>query len=426
MQARVKISRRQKLILGCGLGFVGAIVLAAAIVAALPGTATPFMASPEVKSAVEGNTAFALDLYQKLKVQPGNLFFSPYSISSALAMTWAGARKQTESEMARTLHFSLPQEKLHPAFGALSARMNKVQRWNRITLTTANSLWCEQDYPFVNTFLNLVRANYQGDARQVDFKNSAQAACSEINDWVQGKTKGRIKGVIGPGQISPDTRLILCNAIYFKGRWQTQFKTEDTRPMPFFVETNQTVTVPMMRQESPFKITIDDDDSVEMLELPYSGADLSMIILLPMADFEKSTLPDLEQKLTPKNLHAWLEKLDQTGLNKAWVQLPRFATTQSFDLANDLKSLGMSSAFNSNADFSGMETTTNLFISGVIHKAFVEVNEAGTEAAAVAWVQAKTKSQPNSFNANHPFIFLLRENGSGTILFLGRVVDPTK
>ncbi len=423
LNVRSEISPRQKLIVRCGLVFVGAVALAMGIVAALPQTTTPFTASPEVRSAVEGNTAFALDLYLRLKKQPGNLFFSPYSISSALAMTYAGARKQTEREMARTLHFNLAQTNLHEAFGALSARMNKVQRWNRITLMTANSLWCQQDYPFAKSFLDLVRIRYDGVARQVDFKHDAQADGAEINEWVEQKTKGKIKGIIGRGQLTSDTRLILCNAIYFKGTWQNQFKTSDTKPMYFEVNTNQVVTVPMMWQKSEFKMTHNDNDTVEMLELPYSGTDLSMIIILPVAI---PYMPDLEQQLTLEHLHAWIAMLDQARLEQTAVVLPRFTTAQTLDLANELKSLGMSSAFNSSADFSGIEATTNLFISDVMHTAFVEVNETGTEAAAVTLVQAKTKGMPKSFRADHPFIYLIRENGSGTILFIGRIIDPTK
>jgi serine protease inhibitor len=431
LHVRLGISRRQKLIVRCGLGFVCAIVLALGIVAALPQTATPFTASPEVKSAVESNTAFALDLYQKLKEKPGNLFFSPYSISSALAMSYAGARNQTERQMARTLHFNLAQTNLHDAFGALGVRMNKVQRWNRITLLTANSLWCQQDYPFEKSFLDLVRIRYGGDARQVDFKKSAEAAGTAMNEWVEEKTKGEIKGIIGMGQLTPYTRLILCNAIYFKGNWQNQFKTSDTKPMNFGVNTNQAVTVPMMWQKSEFKMTHNDDGTVEMLELPYSGTDLCMIIFLPVAipyvpGFEHFSLPDLEQRLTLENLHAWTAMLDQARLEETSVVLPRFTTAQTFDLANELKSLGMSSAFNDSADFSGIKATTNLFISDVIHKAFVEVNETGTEAAAVSLALVKTRGMTRSFRADHPFIFLIRENGSGTILFIGRIIDPTK
>ncbi len=425
LQARIQLFKH-KLIVRWSLGLVGAIVVALVVVKALPATPIRFRASPEVKSAVEGNTAFALDLYQKLKEQPGNLFFSPYGISSALAMTWAGARNQTEIEMARTLHFNLPQEKLDAAFGALSTRMNQVQHWNHVTLTTANALWCQRDYPFAESFLNLVRTDYDADARQADFKNAAQAARGEINDWVLSKTKGNIKGIIAPGQITPETRLILCNAIYFKGKWQTQFEAKYTKPAPFYIETNQTVTVPMMRQEDAFKMARSDDDSLEMLELPYQGADLSMIILLPMADLERSTLSDLEQKLSPENLHSWLEKLDQAASEETSVDLPRFETTESLDLTNDLMALGMASTFSSNADFSGMDPKTNLFITDVLHKAFLKVDEAGTEASAAASIRASALMEHPSFIANHPFIFLIRDNGSGSILFLGRVVDPTK
>jgi len=201
------------------LGFLCVIVLVLIIIPFHRETSIPFTASPEVKSAVEGNTAFALDLYQKLKDQPGNLFFSPYSISTSLAMTYAGAQGQTESEMAKALHFNLAQTNLPMAFGALGARMNQIQRWNRITLTTANSLWCQQDYRFTDAFLDLVHKYYDAEARHVDFKRSPQAASSEINQWVERKTKGKIKDVVEPGQFADLTQFVLCDAIYFKGKW---------------------------------------------------------------------------------------------------------------------------------------------------------------------------------------------------------------
>jgi serpin B len=399
---------------------------------ARPETPIPFTASPEVKSAVDGNTAFALDLYQKLKDQPGNLFFSPYSISTALAMTYAGARGQTETEMARTLHFNLAQTNLPVAFGALGARMNRIQRWNRITLTTANSLWCQQDYRFTDTFLNLIHKFYLADARQVDFKHSAPAAAREINGWVERKTKRKIKDAVAPGQFTYYTRLVLCDAIYFKGKWQHQFKVRDTKPAPFHVTTNETVTVPMMSQKAHFKAARSDDDSVELLELPYSGTDLSMIILLPqvgyrMSDEEPPGLPDLERKLTADNLRVWLANLEQAYPHETRVALPRFTTTCGLELTKELKSLGMASAFDDmTANFYGMDGTTNLVISDVIHKAFVDVNESGTEAAAVTLTLVRTAGMAGYFIVDHPFIFLIRENGSGTILFLGRIVDPTK
>jgi serpin B len=423
------------------LGFLCVIVLVLKIIhfhretgipfTASPEATIPFTVSPEVKSAVEGNTAFALDLYQKLKEQPGNLFFSPYSVSASLAMTYAGARGQTESEMARTLHFNLVKTNLPVAFAALGARMNQIQRWNRITLTTANSLWCQQDYRFTDAFLNLVHKYYGAEARQVDFIHSAQSASAEINKWVERNTQEKIKDVVEPGQFTDLTRLVLCDAVYFKGKWQYQFKVSDTKPAPFHVTTNETVTVPIMHQLSEFKMAHSDDYAVDLLELPYSGNDLSMIILLPqveypLPDVKQPGLPDLEQKLTAENLHTWLAKLDQANPHKTSVWLPRFTTTQSFDLVKELNYLGMTLAFNEAADFSGMDGTTNLFVSDVIHKAFVEVNEAGTEAAAVTSVHVMTKSSSGRFIVDHPFIFLIRENGSGSILFLGRIVDPIK
>ncbi|MGB7748930.1 MAG: serpin family protein [Verrucomicrobiia bacterium] len=389
--SRFVVSQRQRLVLRYGVGLLGMVILLWAVIVNWPATPIPFTASPEVKSAVDGNTAFALNLYQKLKDHPGNLFFSPYSISTSLAMTYAGARGQTETEMAKVLHFNLTQTNLPIAFGTLMERMQKIQRWNRITLTTANSIWCQQDYRFTETFLNLIRKYYDADARPVDFRHSPQVASSEINQWAERKTKGKIKDMVEPGQFTDYTRLVLCNAIYFKGKWQHQFKVRDTEPAPFRVTTNETVTVPMMHQTGHFKTDRTDDDSVEMLELPYSETDLSMIILLPQIEYpspdvEQPDLPDLEQKLTAENLRAWLVKLDHASPHETSVRLPRFTTMQSFDLAKELKSLGMPSTFNDGADFSGMDGTTNLYISDVLHKAFVEVNESGTEATAVTLI----------------------------------------
>jgi serpin B len=286
--------------------------------------------------------------------------------------------------------------------------------------------------------MNLVRKSFRAEVRQVDFKHSASAASDEINKWVERNTKGKIKDVVEPGQFADLTRLVLCNAIYFNGKWLHQFKMSDTKPAPFHVTTNETVTVPMMFQESEFKMAVSDDYAIELLELPYSGNNLSMIILLPVSlrgrpNFEPNSLAglkqelaadnlhnlyDLEQKLTVENLHTWLAKLDQANPHKTSVGLPRFTTIQSFDLTKELKSLGMPLAFGD---------TTNLYISDVLHKAFAEVNEAGPEAAAATSVEMTLgMSESGHFIVDHPFIFLIRENGSGTILFLGRIIDPTK
>ena len=429
--ALARFSRRQKFVFGCALGCLGAAGLAWTIMSALPETPIPFESSPDIKAVVNGNNAFALDLYQQLKDRPGNLFFSPFSVSAALAMTCAGARGQTEMQMSNALHFNLPPEKLHPAFRALVERMNRIQRWHRIVLKMANALWGQEGDPFRVDFVRLVRENYFATANAVDFKNAGGAA-AEINRWVYRKTGHTIPRGVAPGQLAPLTRLVLSDAIYFKGKWQHQFKVRDTKLAPFHVTTNETVTVPMMYQKEHFKTAFSDDDSVELLELPYAGTDLSMIILLPsgaryyFSEAGHNDVHDLEQKLSRENLRSWLAALDQANPHETWVALPRFSTTQSFDLVRELKALGMTLAFNDSADFSGMDGTTNLFVSDVIHKALVKVDESGTEAAAVTLVLVKTKGQVGSFIADHPFIFLIRENGSGSIVFLGRIIDPTK
>jgi serpin B len=428
--SRFVVSQRQRLILKYGIGLLGVVILFWTVIANWPATPIPFTASPEVKSTVDGNTTFALDLYQKLKDKPGNLFFSPYIVSTSLAMVSGGARGQTEMEMTNILHFNLPSEKLHPAFRALAWRMDKIQRWNRIVLKPASSIWCQQGHEFAGTFLKLVRENYSAEARPVDFKNPGMTA-AEINRWIEEKTGHRIKGGIASEQLTPDLGLVLCDAIYFKGKWQHPFKKKDTKPLPFQVTTNESVTVPMMYQHSAARHAMSEDYSLEMLELPYVGQDLSMIILLPsrieyVPDAEHNDVHDLEQKLTSENLRKWLAKLDASNPRKTSVRLPRFTTKSSFNLSDELKSLGIKTAFGDTANFSGMDGTKLLYLSDVFHQAFVEVNESGTEATAVNLALVRTAGMDDRFIVDHPFIFLIRENGSGSILFLGRIVDPTK
>jgi serine protease inhibitor len=410
-------------------------ILAAIAIPAQSQTLPPNKSLPQISPIAAANNAFAIDLYQKLKDQPGNLFFSPYSISDSLAMTYAGARGQTATEMANVLHFDPAQADVHAAFGQLNKRINEVQHHGRVTLLSANSLWCQKDYPFTRAFLKLVQKDYDAEAQTVDFINHPSAAQNRINSWVARKTDGKIQNLIEKGQLTPATTLILCNAIYFKGKWQTQFDPADTKPAPFDIATNQTVTVPMMSVHGAFAIAFDEEDSVELLEMPYIGNDLSMIILLPANEpsFEhrwKQTpqppLSELEKKLTAGNLDLWCHRVDGTSPDDATISIPRFTTTQSFDLSEQLKSMGMSSAFNDAADFSGMDGTTNLYISKVLHQAYVKVDEEGTEAAAATAINMMVKGVPELFIADRPFIFLIRDNASGQILFLGRMVDPTK
>ncbi len=419
---RLRLSKRQKRILGYNCALLGIAVSAAVLFDALNNGPKAFTASPKVRSIVAGTTAFALDLYHQLAQRPGNLFFSPQSISTSLAVIYAGARGQTEAQIARTAHFDLPQNTLHPAFGELVRRLHKVQRWNRIQLTVANSVWCQQGHPFSNAFLSVARAYYGADARLADLRGNPQHECARINSWVSKSTKGKISAIIQPEQLTTDSSLVLCNAIYFKGKWAMQFKPANTRSRPFFVATNQTVTVPMMSQHSDFRTAQIEAPAMKLIELPYYGGDLSMVILLPETI---EGLGELEKELTGQNFAAWLSSLDRATPRKTWVAVPRFTSSQSFEISKMLQSLDMPAAFNDSSDFSGIDGSKNLFISSAVHKAWIEVNEAGTEAAA-ATLHVVSKSASDRFNADHPFVFLIRDNASGAILFLGRMVDPSK
>lgn len=423
------LNHSQRNFVRLGAGAVGLVGLVWAGSVMLPQVPRPFESSPVIKSVVDANNAFALDLYQKLKVSPGDLFFSPCSVSSLLAMTCAGARGQTEMEMTNLLHFGLPPDQLNTAFRTLTERLDGLRRWNRIELKCANSLWCQKDHPFTEAFLKTIRMNYSADARLVDFNKSPAAAAEEINRWIAEQTKHRIPGGIAPGQITVDTRMAVGSAIYFKGKWLSPFKQKDTQPSSFHVATNESVTVPMMRQSARFKHAIAEDNSVEMLEMPYSGRDLSMVILLPgrnVPGAEPDNLNELEQKLTAENLQVWLRMLDGKKSHNTTVRLPRFKTASYLNLMKDLKSLGMASAFSEKADFSGMDSSNNLYLSDVFLQAFVEVNETGTEATAMTFSRMAPASLDDRFIVDHPFIFLIRDNGSGSILFLGRMIDPSK
>ena len=391
-------------------------------VLALSNASVVFADVPEApeKTLISGNSAFALDLYAKLREQEGNLFFSPYSISTALAMTYAGARANTERQMAQVLHFDLPQEKLHPAFRKLIERMNAQGKESGYQLSVANALWAQKDYQFLRAFLNTTTTNYGAGLKQVDFVKATEAARKTINDWVEKRTEGKIKQLIKPGILGALTRLVLTNAIYFKGNWERQFEKKDTRDSPFTVARDKEVAVPMMSQKGQF--AYGETERVQFVELPYVENELSMIILLPK---ELDGLADLERSLTPRGLKEWLEGLSKKDVV---VEVPRFKLTTQFRLKEVLTAMGMTDAFSVKlADFSGMTGDRDLFISAVIHKAFVDVNEEGTEAAAATAVVMKLRAAPmppKVFRADHPFLFLIRDNQSGSILSMGRVVNP--
>lgn len=375
----------------------------------------------DIETVVKGNTEFAIDLFKKLKPAEGNLFFSPYSISTALAMTYGGARAETAKQMAAVLHFSLENEKLHSAFADMQSKLNAIQRKEEIQLNIANSLWPQDKYPFLKEYLVLTKKYYRTEITPVDYKRNPKDARKKINSWVEEKTNNKIKNIISK---PPDTltRLFLVNAIYFKGDWASQFNKSATTEMPFYPKENETIEVSMMKQTSEFNYG--EEESLQVLELPYVGNKLAMLVILPK---KIDGLQDLEEILTKDSLEGWTRNLSNRSVE---VYLPRFKMTSGFSLAEVLKSFGMKDAFDINkANFSGMDGNPNwLYIEAVLHKAFVDVNEEGTEAAAATGVRMKEKSAPPPpiiFRADHPFLFLIRDNLTGSVLFMGRVSNPS-
>jgi serpin B len=370
-------------------------------------------------AAVQGNTEFALDLYQKLRLLDGNLIFSPYSLSTALAMTYAGAHADTQIQMAQALHFLPDQDLLHPAFAHLGARLKEVGKKGYVQLRVANTLWPRKGYELLKAFLTLAKKFYGVRITPVDFGDGETARLT-INGWVEERTENKIKDLIAAGVLDVSTRLVLVNAIYFKGNWADRFDPELTKQAPFFTPASGQIQVPMMTLKHTFRYA--EVDGFQALELPYAGGDLSMFVLLPR---DVNGLAQLEESLVAKNLEKWEKSLQEAEVE---ASLPRFELTFPFRLDETLESMGMEDAFSTKADFSGMDGTRELYLGAVLHKAFVAVNEQGTEAAAATAVAMVTKAlaiSPIIFRADHPFIFFIQENGTGSILFIGRVVDPT-
>ncbi len=388
---------------------------------------TPQSNTADQKAVVDGNNAFAVALYGQLRSQDGNLFFSPESISTALAMTYAGARGDTAAEMAKTLHFTLPPERLHPAMGALLSNLNAAH--NGYQLRAANALWAQRDYVFLDDFLKLNKRDYGAGFNQVDFKGATEEARLTINQWIEKKTENKIKDLLQPGVLNSLTKMVLTNAIYFKGDWLTPFPKAWTEDDDFHLSPARNVKAPLMHLTEGFDYF--DGGTFQALEIPYKSGDLSMIIFLPK---DIGGLPALEKSLTASNMKQWLDQL--RPVPEVILTLPKFQMTRQLSLQDTLGAMGMPRAFDPNAaDFSGMTGKRELYISAVIHKAYIDVNEKGTEAAAATAVVMHgalampprfQPPPPPVFRADHPFVFLIRDNHSGGILFMGRVTDPTK
>jgi serpin B len=385
----------------------------------------PQVSAADLESLVQGNNEFALALYQELRTQEGNLVYSPYSISQALAMTYTGARGETESQMAATLRFTLPQGSLHPAFNALSLELDKRaqtvvpdQAAGAFRLRIANALWGQKDYAFLPEFLDSLAENYAAGLSLLDFMKDPEAARIIINQWVYDQTEEKIKDLIPAGGITPDTRLVLTNAIYFKAAWLTQFDPSKTQEAPFYVLDGKSVTVEMMNLST--RLGYQAGEGYQVVELPYVGGEMVMTIVVPDAgQFET-----IEQGLDA----AWLKGITSNlGYQEVNLGLPKFKFETNVGLSDVLEAMGMPLAFSQSADFSGMTGKKDLTITDVIHKAFIAVNEEGTEAAAATAVMVGITSmpaEPIALTIDRPFIFLIRDSTTGAILFVGRVTNP--
>jgi len=382
----------------------------------------------DLQDLVKGNSSFALDLYQQLSGEGGNLFFSPYSISLALAMTYGGTRGETESQMEDVLGFRLPQAHLHPTFEALNMTLTAQEQGKGnggFELIIANSVWGQEGHDFVPAYVDTLALNYGGKVRDVDFRGSPEDARLRINDWVAEETAGRIEDLISHDAIDRFTRLALANAVYFKAEWQSPFDEGATSPAPFYALDGSENRVATMRQTEYFGYA--RGAGYQAVDLPYKGGAMSMTILVP----DEERFGEFESSLDAERMADILEGLESTRVRLA---MPRFELEASLDLADTLEAMGMPNAFDDKqAEFQGMDGRSCLagddeclYISSAAHKAFVSVDEAGTEAAAAtAIIIGITKAEPEEpirLTIDRPFIYLVRDQETGTVLFLGRVV----
>jgi serpin B len=386
----------------------------------------PNVEQGQVDTLVAGNSAFALDLYQALRGASGNLFYSPHSISSALAMTYAGARGETRAQMEEVLHLTLGPDSPHAAFNALDLELQKRgesasedQSGNRFQLHIVNALWGQAGYTFLTEYLDLLAEDYGTGLRLIDLQEAPESARQTINDWVQEETSGKIVDLVPPGVINQMTRLVLTNAIYFNAAWSTPFDEEQTEARLFHLLDASQVQVPMMSQME--QLNYGQGDGYQAVELPYVGDLVAMVVLLP----DKGRFDEFESQLDVPKLGAITDAMEWRNVA---LTLPKFELATDLPLREVLIDMGMPDAFlPRQADFSGMDGTQDLFLREVLHKAFVSVDEAGTEAAAATTVVVELESLPPppvEMTADRPFIFVIRDIPTGEILFLGRVLDP--
>jgi serpin B len=373
--------------------------------------------SPEgVQGTVDVSNTFGFELYHRYRTGDDNLFYSPYSISTALSMTYEGARGETAEQLRSIFHFTEEDSERWRSNARIYNILNG--REEAYQLHTVNALWIQMDYPIKEEYIEAVENYYGGSAEGLDFVGKPDESRTIINDWVEVRTNNKIKDLFPPGSIDPLTRLVLTNAIYFKGDWLKAFNPDKTTKEDFHLKDGEKLEVDMMRMdEATFNYTQTED--LQILELPYKGKEISMIILLS----KDNNLDDVEEKLDYNIYREWIKGLHATKLK---VHLPKFKLETKYFMNQDLSEMGMPLPFTSSADFSGMTEDDDLLISKVIHQAYIEVDEKGTEAAAATGVAVGLSSMPSLkvFKADHPFIFTLQDRETGVILFMGRVMKP--
>ena len=383
-------------------------------------------AAQDLPALVAGNTSFTLDLFKTVRSDSANVVLSPYSISTALAMAYAGANGMTATQMANVLHFTIPKERLSAVFQQLAQELSAGSNGSNaqasdagqnFQITIANSIWGQQDLSFLPAFLKVLQQQFDSPLRKVDFAKSAESARQAINDWAREETKGKISDLLPAGSVDDRTRMVLANAVYFKADWQLPFAHEDTSDKDFHLAKGETATVPMMNQTGSFGYV--KASGWQAVELPYQGGRYSMVALLP-----QTSLTDALPELTPDGLTSLLKQLSPTEIS---LTLPKWTYKSGFKLKDALTTLGMGSAFD-DADFSGMDGRTDLVIDDVYHKAFVAVDEKGTEAAAATGTVMRLASAMTTnavqVSFDRPFLYLIRDQQTGTILFIGQVADP--
>ena len=390
-----------------------------------PRDTSPSVAQADLATLVDSNSVFAFDLYHEVKGSDGNIFYSPYSISLALAMAYAGARNETENEMANVLQFTLPQDRLHPAMDSLDLALRSRGQGAQGTkgegfkLNIANATWGQEGYQFQQAFLDVLAENYGAGLRIVDFQSAPDQSRLTINNWVSDQTANKIKDLIPQGSITTLTRLVLTNAIYFDAAWASPFNKQQTQNGTFHLLNGSDITVPMMRQTEALKYA--EGDNYQAVEIPYDGNELSMVIFLPKAGQFNS----FEASLDSQTVNSIINGLSS---EEVALTMPKFQFDSSFSLKSTLSDMGMPQAFQPEvADFSGMTSNQDLFISAVVHKAYISVDEAGTEAAAATGVIVGTTAAPIGtvqLTIDRPFILAIRDIATSTILFIGRVENP--